>query len=87
MLFGTIISAIGYLLAIYGGWVLYRNAAPDLPYGTVPVFSSKDEMEAFQQQQGQEMEDRARANPRGFLLLTFGAVLQLVGTLISGFSA
>jgi hypothetical protein len=82
---GTIVSAVGYLLAIYGGWVLFRNATPDHAYGTIPVHNGADEMQEFQARQRTEMDARARANPRGFLLLTIGACLQLVGTIISGF--
>lgn len=81
---GPIISAAGYLLAIYGGWVLYRNAAPDNPYGTVPRGTREEVME-FQRQQEKDIEDRAKANPRGFLCLTVGAILQLAGTLVAGF--
>ena len=80
---GTLVSAAGYVLAIYGGWLLYRYAVPDHPYSTV-FRGTAEEQQAFQAQQAQEMEDRKTYTPRGFILLTFGAVLQLAGTLVSG---
>jgi hypothetical protein len=61
--------------ATYGGWMLYRNAAPDRPFGTVP-----------QEQQAQDINARGRRNRFGFALLTVGAFFQLLGTLIAGFS-
>ena len=79
---GTIISAVGYLLAIYGGWLLYRNSAPDRAFGTIPV---TNDIVAFQEQQEQDVDNRRKANRRGFGLLTVGAFLQLVGTLVVGF--
>lgn len=83
---GTIIAAIGYVLAIYGGWRLYQNAAPDIGIGRIPVISGGESVNFFERQK-QEIADRQRGNQFGFGFLTFGSFLQLVGTLISGFAA
>jgi hypothetical protein len=80
---GTMISAVGYFLAIYGGWLLYRYAVPDRPYSTI-FRGTAEEHQAFQKQQVQDMADREKYTPRGFILLTIGAGLQLAGTLVSG---
>jgi hypothetical protein len=82
---GTIVSAIGYALAIYGGWILYRNAAPEMGIGRIPVISGKD-MTAFFESQDSDIHSRRAGSRTGFLLLTVGSALQLIGTLISGFS-
>src|SRR4051794_29490896 len=74
-LVGTLISACGYLLAIYGGWVLYQNAAPDHAYSTL-FRGTGEEAIAFQQRQADDIKRRAVANPQGFLCLTVGAILQ-----------
>jgi len=81
---GTLVSAVGYGLAIYGGWVLYRNAAPEVGIGRIPVVSGKDAPDFFKKQQG-EIQSRRVGNRTGFGCITVGATLQLLGTLISGF--
>jgi hypothetical protein len=63
---GTLIAAAGYLLAIYGGSLLYQNAAPDRAWGTIP---RTNDIIAFQREQEQEIEDREKANRLGFGLL------------------
>ena len=82
---GTLVAAIGYALAIYGGFVLYRNAAPEVGIGQVPVISGKD-AQAFFANQKQEIHSRRIGNRTGFGFLTVGSTLQLIGTLISGLS-
>jgi len=79
---GIIVSGVGYTLAICGGWKLFQNTAPDRPFGMIPRTNN---IHAFQQQQEEEVEQRRLGNRRGFALLTVGALLQLVGTLLSGF--
>jgi hypothetical protein len=78
---GMIISTVGYLLAIYGGWLLYANTAPDHGWGTIPI---TNDLIDFQQQEQDDVDQRSVASRRGFAFLTLGASLQLAGTLISG---
>jgi hypothetical protein len=80
---GTVVSAIGYLLAIYGGWLLYRYAVPDYPYSTI-FQGTAEGARAFHARQTQQIADSKKYTPVGFALLTGGAVLQLIGTLVSG---
>lgn len=82
---GTLTSAIGYLLAISGGWILYRNAAPEVGAGRIPIIEGGN-MAKFFEEQDQQIEGRRWGNKVGFALLTLGSCLQLVGTLMSGLS-
>ena len=52
--------------------------------GQVPVLSGKDAPAFFTNQQKQ-IESRRIGSRTGFLFLTWGSTLQLVGTLMSGF--
>jgi hypothetical protein len=72
------------VLAIYGGWKLYRNAAPERLHGTVPV---TDDIVAYQQKNKAEIEARRAGNRVGFGFLTIGSCLQLIGTVIAGFTS
>jgi hypothetical protein len=86
----TIISALGYVLAIWGGSILYSNTAPEQLEGTIPkIDASGDEpdkaFERFFAKQEAEIESREKGSRRGFLLLTIGSVLQLVGTVLGAF--
>jgi hypothetical protein len=82
----TLMSAIGSSLTIYAAWVLYQNATPDYGHGTVPVLED-GEAEEFFPQQRREIENRRDASRKGFGILLIGSVLQMVGTLLAGFSA
>ena len=35
------------MLAIYGGWVRYRNAVPEVGFGQIPTLSGKDDPAFF----------------------------------------
>lgn len=82
---GTVIAVVGYALSIYGGWLLYKNAAPEHGHGTVPVLSGSKVREYFANQEVQ-VKKRRLGNDVGFALLTGGSALQMVGTAISGFA-
>jgi hypothetical protein len=64
--------------------MLYRNATPDYGHGTIPRFTD-EEAQSFFQDQERAIEDRQKANQRGFGFVLVGSVLQLIGTLIAGF--
>lgn len=82
---GTLIAGVGYSLAMYGGWILYRNTAPEVGMGRVPVMSGKD-MPSFFENQQKAIDSRRAGSRTGFGFLTVGSALQLLGTLVSGFS-
>lgn len=42
---GTGISALGYALAMIGGWKLYRNATPDRGIGRIPIVNDASDGE------------------------------------------
>jgi hypothetical protein len=80
---GAIVAAVGYVMTIAGGLLLYQNTAPDRAFGTIPT---TNDIAAFQRQQQADIESRRRANKLGFGLLTVGAVFQLAGTLLAAFA-
>jgi hypothetical protein len=82
---GTAVSVIGYGLAIWGGWVLYRNAAPDA-FGLIPVSRPGEDAPTMFARQEQERAQRASRNAFGFAMLTVGSSFQLIGTALAGFS-
>lgn len=83
ILIGTLLSTIGSAVTIYAAWVLYQNATPDYGHGTVPVLGDGDAEDFFPLQR-REIENRRKANRRGFGFLIAGSVLQMVGTVIAG---
>ena len=82
---GTVVSVIGYGLAIWGGWVLYRNAAPDA-FGLIPRSNPGEDAATVFARLEEERAQRASNNAFGFAMLTVGSALQLIGTALSGFS-
>ncbi len=89
---GVGISAVGYLMAIGGGVLLYRNAAPDL--GDGGLFVRMTDFDGVQLVAEREYNEEAgrislrqKHTKRGFLLVTVGCALQLFGTVASAFGS
>ena len=87
---GVLVSAVGYVLAISGGYVLFVNTPPDVEPGTIPDMTgygaTPDEcFKNYEAAQAEASASRTKKSRWGFLLLTVGSTLQLVGTLVAGF--
>lgn len=81
---GAGIAIFGYVVAIYGGWLLYQNAAPD-SFGTIPVKRAGESGPDFHARLAREKAERARGNKWGAGLAIIGSTLQLLGTAIAAF--
>ena len=67
---GTTIATVGYALAIWGGWKLYRHSTPDRSMGTIP---RTNDIVGFQQDEQHRVRERQRRTRSGFLPITIGA--------------
>jgi hypothetical protein len=83
---GATVAAFGYALAIWGGVLLYRNTAPDRGHGLRAPRIPGGEATEWYANDDKGIAGRLKGNKLGFLLLTAGSTLQLIGTLISGYS-
>lgn len=79
---GFWLIVVGYVLAISGAALLYLNAPKDAGVGTIPSFSSLDEMQAHFQRQPQEIASRETWSRRGFGFLMLGSLCQLIGVIL-----
>ncbi len=81
---GAAIAIVGYGLAIYGSWHLYKSVAPERPQGQQYVGSKYRDHRAAEEK---AIEARKGGGYTGFKFLMWGSVLQLVGAWVSGFLA
>jgi hypothetical protein len=87
---GLGLSVIGGVLTIWGAWVLYRYATPDLgDFGGGVIPPDQRYMWKFDPGPEKEFADLGRRtirNRQGFGLIVIGSVLQLAGTVASAFA-
>jgi hypothetical protein len=74
---GAMLVTTGYVFAIIGGIILFRNTPPDVG-GTYSLMIPRVSDEDFGRE-GPAIESRAFWNRIGFALLTVGGILQLGG--------